>query len=313
MSQFSGFAASPIPAQPSVESVRLLTRLSRNRRMTERVQAHGLSLRLLRLTMNVAGFVGRTPKGARDVRYGQVRGRLVPGGEADGVLLWIHGGGFVSGSPRLDQGLVACYCELSGLPAFSPYYRLAPEHPFPAAADDVLAAYIALLHQGFSGDKIRIAGMSSGGALVLGLLGDIARGGLPMPARVLLLSPMLDLSTESARKRDVINPDPFVSPESIDRTNKAYIGDASLTEPRLNVLGADMSSWPPILVQTGGLECIAADAELLGDAMQAAGAPCEIQIWPGQVHGFHGLGLKRVPEAKAAVHYGGQFLASAKD
>lgn len=310
MSEFTDFAASPIPAQPSEESVRLLKRLSRNRRMTERAQPHGMSLRLLRLTMTIAAFVGRTPPGARDVRYGEVRGRLLPGGDADGVLLWIHGGGFISGSPRFDQRLVATYCELSGLPAFSPYYRLAPEHPFPAAADDVLNAYIALLHQGFPADTIRVAGMSSGGALALGLLGDISRGGLPMPARVLLLSPMLDLSAEPARQRDAINPDPFVSPAYIGRANKAYLGDASLTDPRLNLLGADMSGWPPILVQTGGLECIAADAELLGTAMRAAGAPCQVQLWPGQVHGFHGIGLKRVPEARAAIEYSGRFLAS---
>ena len=131
-----------------------------------------------------------------------------------------------------------------------------------------------------------------------------------MPARVLLLSPVLDLSAESARNRDAINPDPFNSPNLIDRGNRAYVGDASLTDPRLNLLGTNMSGWPPILVQTGGLECIADEAESLGTAMRAAGTRCEVQIWPGQVHGFHAWGFKKVPEALAAVEYSSQFLAS---
>jgi epsilon-lactone hydrolase len=313
MSEFTAFAASPIPAEPSEESVRLLKRVAHNRRVSERVRPSGLSLRLLRLTMGIATLAG-PPKGAtvRDMTYGKARGRLVVGPGADfdnGVLFWVHGGAFVSGSPKVEQGLAARLSELSGLPAFLPYYRLAPEHPFPAAADDVLDAYLALLHEGFAADKIRVVALSAGGALVVGLLGDLVRGGLPRPARVLLMSPMLDLSVESARACDVINPDPFISPEAIARTNQAYLAGASLSDPRLDLFGADMTGWPPILVQTGGLECIRGDAEKLGAAMRSAGARCEVQLWPGQIHGFHGLGLKRIPEAKAAVEYGGRFLA----
>lgn len=131
-----------------------------------------------------------------------------------------------------------------------------------------------------------------------------------MPAAALLLSPVLDLSAESARQCDAVNPDPFCSPDFIDRTNKAYTGDTPLSDPRLDLLAADMRGWPPILVQTGGTECIVGDADLLGAAMRAAGSPCEVQIWPGQVHAFPGLGAKKVPEAKAALEYGGHFLAA---
>jgi monoterpene epsilon-lactone hydrolase len=312
MPGFTGFAASPVPAQPSEESVRLVKRLARNRRMSERVKPTGMSLRMLRLTMTIAGYTGRAPAGAREVRYGQVRGRLLPGTDPDGVLLWVHGGGFVSGTPRTDQGLVAMYRDLAGLSVFTPYYRLAPEHPFPAAADDVLDAYIAMLHQGFPAEQIRIGGVSSGGALVTGLLGDVARGGLPVPARVLLLSPLLDLSVRSARRRDEVQPDPFVSPEFIDRTTRAYLAGAALSDPRLDLLAADMRTWPPVLVQTGGLECIAEEAERLGTAMRAAGAHCAVQIWPGQAHGFYGFGRKTVPEARAAVEYAARFLAATR-
>lgn len=184
-----------------------------------------------------------------------------------------------------------------------------PQHPFPAA-DDVLAAYRCLLRQGFPAERLRVAGMSSGGGLVAGLLGDLGREGLPMPAAVLLVSPVLQLSAESAQRRDAHSPDPATSPNFIERTNKTYAADTPLSHPRLDYLAADMRCWPPVLVQTGGTECIAAEAELLGAAMHAAGARCEVQIWPGQVHGFPGVGANSVPEAISAREYGSRFLHS---
>jgi acetyl esterase/lipase len=202
------------------------------------------------------------------------------------------------------------YSERSGLPVFLPHYRLAPEHPFPAAANDVLDAYIALLHQGFPADRIRLGGQSAGGVLVCGLLGDLGRGGLPMPAGVLLVSAVLDLSAESARRCDAANPDPCCSPAAIKRTNQAYTANTPLSDPRLDVLGADMRAWPPILVQVGGTECLVGEAEQLGAAMRAAGGRCEVQIWPGQIHGFIAIGAKTVPEARAALDYGAEFLTT---
>jgi epsilon-lactone hydrolase len=313
MSEFTGFAASPMLAEPSEESARLLKRTAHNRKIMDRVKAHGVSLRLMRLLMDAIALTARPPKGGtvRKISYGGVPGRLVTARGADaanGLVLWVHGGGFVYGSPRLEQGLAAIYSGRSGLPVFMPRYRLAPEHPFPAAADDVLDAYLALLREGISADTIRVCGASAGGALVAGLLGDLGRGGVPMPAAVLLLSPLLDLSAESAHKCDAVKPDPFNSPDFIERTNNAYLGDAPLSDPRLAILDADMRGWPPVLVQTGGTECISGEAELLGAAMAAAGARCEVQIWAGQIHVFMAWGAKKIPEAKAALEYGGQFL-----
>jgi acetyl esterase/lipase len=151
--------------------------------------------------------------------------------------------------------------------------------------------------------------MSAGGTLVLGLLGDLGREGLPMPAAVVLVSPMLQMSGEAATARDAERPDPTSDPAFIVRTNLAYAAGTPLTHPRLDHFAADMTDWPPILVQAGEPECIAADAELLGAAMRAAGRHCEVQLWPGQVHGFPGIGYRSVPEAKLAVEYGARFLA----
>ncbi len=309
MTEFAGFAPSPVPAEPSAESARLVRRMSGNRRLQARSRPRGLSLRLNRLAIQVFGHAWRSPKGARDVRFGDARGRFVSTSDSDrvrGVLLWVHGGGFVAGTPRMDQHIAAGYCGPIGIPAFVPRYRRAPEHTFPAAADDVLAAYRGLLEQGYAAPEIRVAGLSAGGALVAGLLGDLTRDGLPMPGAVLLVSPLLDLTTATLRRTDAVTRDPFISPDFVERANLAYAGDTPLTHPRLDVLSADMRRWPPILVQTGGLECVSGDARLLGSRMRAAGSPCEVQLWPGQIHGFP---FFKIPEGRAAFAYGVRFLA----
>jgi acetyl esterase/lipase len=184
MTEHTGFAPSPIPAEPSPESVRLAKRLSGGRKLQARIRPHGVSLRLLRLATALAGRAWWSPKGSRAARFGGVRGRQVSTSDTThGILLWLHGGGFVSGTPRMDQWLAARYAAAARLPAFVPRYRLAPEHPFPAAADDVLAAYRGLLDEGFTAKDIRVAGVSSGGALAAGLLGDLGHAAVATDPR----------------------------------------------------------------------------------------------------------------------------------
>jgi acetyl esterase/lipase len=130
-----------------------------------------------------------------------------------------------------------------------------------------------------------------------------------MPAAVLLVSPVLQMSAELAHARDQEQPDPFCSPTFIERMNRAYAGDTPLTEPRLDHLAADLANWPPTLIQVGGTECLVPEAELLGTLLRAAGARCEVQVWPGQVHGFPAVGGRKVPEAEAAREYSRRFLA----
>lgn len=315
MTEFTGFAPSPLPTGPSPESARLLAKIAPNRTLLSHINPRGPSLRLYRILLNTIALAARPPTGgtAQWVRHDNgVRARVAAAADADpanGILLWLHGGGFVSGTPKLEQQLAVRYAAAARIPVFLPRYRLAPEHPFPAAADDVLAAYESLLRQGFAADRIRVAGMSAGCALVVGLLGDITRAGGPMPAAALLISPVLQLSAQRATERDATQPDASSSPDFLRRTNLAYAADTPLNHPRLDYLAAEMRDWPPTLVQVGGTECLVPDAEALGAAMTAAGRRCEVQVWPGQVHGFPGIGARNVPEAKAAADYGAHFLA----
>ena len=130
-----------------------------------------------------------------------------------------------------------------------------------------------------------------------------------MPGAVALTSPMIQLSAEAAIARDARHPDPSTDPNFIVRTNQAYAASTPLTHPRLDHLANDMTGWPPILVQTGELECIVADAELLSAAVRAAGGRCEVQLWPGLGHYFQAVGFRNVPEARMAIDYGATFLA----
>jgi acetyl esterase/lipase len=310
----TGFAANPIPAHPSQESVRQLAKAPRMRRGQQRSQPHGLSLRINRAIF--ASFAATVPAptggSARRVRHG----RLVTGPGADkanGILLWIHGGSFITGSPRLEQLLAAGYANTARIPAFLPRYRRPPEHPFPAAADDVLAAYRGLLDQGFPAGKIRVGALSAGGALTVGLLTDLRSTGLPLPAAVLLTSPMVQLSTELAHARDARHPDPYCSPDYIERTNRVFAGATPLSDPRLDHLNTDTTGWPPVLIQIGGTECLLDEVGALGTRIRHQGGHCEVQVWPGQVHAFPMMGARiSLPEADAAIDYGARFIATAR-
>jgi epsilon-lactone hydrolase len=264
----------------------------------------GLQLAIMRRMVD--GVAAR----GNPVRVGSTRGLWVPplhSGGAPGVILYLHGGGLVFGSPRSHYNLVKRLSAASGLAAYLPEYRLAPEHRFPAAADDVVAAYRGLLEAGHHPARIAIAGDSAGGTLAATLLNDIKAHGLPMPAATLMMSPGFEIGFPSALLRDQQSRDPVLSPSYGNKCFAAYIGETEPTHPRIDTLAADKHGWPPTLIQAGGTECLLADAELMADSLRSAGVPCELQVWPGQVHVFQAL-ARFVPEARTAIGCAGEFL-----
>lgn len=302
-------------AVPSPQSVRLRRFFAaRVRPLADRASPHGYQLRALRSTIDSAGLAPLPRRTAAwPARYGSVRGvwmRAPGASSATGAVLYLHGGGFVFGSPRSHRTLAYQISRASGLPVFLLDYRRAPEHPFPAAADDALAAYRMLLDRGFPASRLTVAGDSAGGHLAAGLLADLTRDGLPRPAAAFLESPWLDLGMTETWQRDRAERDPFLSPAYAEKCRRAYAPAVPVTHSRLDVLGADKTGWPPLLVQVGGTEAIQGDSQRIADSVAGAGGSATLQVWPGQIHVFQAF-ADFLPEAKRALRFAGSFLHDA--
>lgn len=304
-----------VPTSPSMQSRALAQLLmSGLRPLGDRMSITNWPQR--RVVREVFDTVGLTPlpRGTQmlPVADGDVGGLWITGRGADpanGILLYLHGGGFVFGSRRTHRHLVAALSAATGRPAFLVDYRRAPEHPFPAAADDVLAAYRWLLATGHAPDSITVMGDSAGGHLAAGLLADLSRRRLPMPAASVMFSPFLDLACGGVADRDAARRDPFVPPQRAIECGLSYAGEYALTHRRLNVLGASKRRWPPVLIQVGDTECLLGDSERMAESIRAVGGHCELQVWPGQVHVFPAF-YPVIPEGRAAIRFVGDFVRS---
>ncbi len=307
---------SPIPAMPSIQSRALANLLMTSLRRIGDVTTlrNAVQRRMVRELFDLAGYVPMA-RGTRvhHLDEDDIRGCWVAARNADegaGAILYLHGGGFVFGGVRTHRHLVAALSAACGLPALLLDYRRAPEHPFPAAADDAVAGYQWLLDQGFAPEKIVVVGDSAGGHLTAGLLADLHRKRMPMPAAAVLFSPFLDLTCDGLDARDAARRDPFVPPARARECGLSYAGEFALSHRRLNVLAGNKRRWPPVLIQVGDTECLLGDSERLCEAVTAAGGHCELQVWPGQVHVFPAF-YPLIPEGRSAIRYVGAFLRAA--
>ncbi|MGX1809447.1 alpha/beta hydrolase [Nocardia sp. NPDC055321] len=247
------------------------------------------------------------------VRVGGVHGEWVraagvPRGER--AIYYIHGSGYVVCSARTHRGLASRLSKLTGLPVFLVDYRLAPEHRFPAAADDIDAGYRWLLDSGFRPENLVIGGDSAGGHLALDLLLQNQRAGIAQPAGVFMFSPLMDLTLTLAESRDRALPDPMAPARTGRRLIELYTQGQRADSPRLRLDIAPGSALPPLLVQASAGEMLADDARLLRDMAVAAGVRCDLELWPGRIHVFQALPLL-VPEAVPALRRTRDFIASA--
>jgi len=250
---------------------------------------------------------------AGDVDAGGVPSRWVavgrPAADDDGsapVVLHFHGGGYVMANPGTHTAMCSHLAAASGGRVLSVDYRLAPEHPFPAAADDAFTAYRWLLDQGVAAERIVVAGDSAGGGLALGLLVRARDAELPLPAGAALMSPWVDLtgSGESLTTRAAI--DPILSPELLVHWATLYAGD-DLADPAASPLFADLSGLPPIVVQLGAREILYDDGLRLVERLLAANGQAEFDVWDEMTHWWQILaGL--VPEADEALAQLGAFV-----
>jgi epsilon-lactone hydrolase len=192
-----------------------------------------------------------------------------------GTLLYLHGGSHVVGSPRTALGLTAELVVRTGIPAISLDYRLAPEHPFPADVQDVVAAYQELLEQGHAPESIAFAGDSAGGGLTI--TGALAArdAGLPLPAAIVAFSPGLDATRTGESMLTKAEADPLLDRASLDRMSAYYVVDQDRRDPLLSpAVTADLTGLPPLLVQVGTNEMLLDDARRL--ALRASDAEVDV-------------------------------------
>jgi acetyl esterase/lipase len=226
----------------------------------------------------------------------------------DSALLYAHGGGFVACSPRTHRGLAAELSARSAMPVFLPYYRRAPEHLFPHAVDDFLAAYKQLLvGDGIAAERIVFAGDSAGGHIALGAMLAARDAGLPLPGAQVLLSPVVDLTLETAEAHDRYSPDPLMNVASARRSVALYACDANPDDPGLAPLSADLAGLPPSLIQVGTTEMLLADSRRLAQRLHQAGCTVWLEEWQGQTHVFQ-VHYRALPEAREALDHAGQFI-----
>ena len=244
---------------------------------------------------------------------GPVRGEwLLPAGTGDAVVLYMHGGGYVIGSPRSHRHLAADIAVAAGSRAFTLDYRLAPDHPFPAALDDAVAAYRWLVEsQGAQPGRIVLAGDSAGGGLVLTTLVALRDAGLPLPAAGVCISPWTDLSC-SLPSCDPQLPsyDPLIDHAVLRAMAHAYMGRRSLRNPRVSPLFADLRGLPPLLVQVAGGEALVDDARQLAIAASEAGVHTTLEVWPRMVHVWHWY-ARMLDEGQQAIERIAEFMQGA--
>jgi epsilon-lactone hydrolase len=220
--------------------------------------------------------------------------------KTEGIIFYLHGGGYCAGSPHAYKRLVWPLVKACDLPAIVIDYRQSPDHVFPAALDDSISAYRALLAQGYHADDIFIMGDSAGGNLTLSTLLKIKALNLPQPKSAVAISPWADLSNSGDSVRYNEKKDPYIPGfKQMDRAARLYAGATPLNDPLLSPVFADLSGLPPLKIIVGDLEVLLDDARRVAEKAQAAGVQVDYKAWKGQCHVFPLFAF--FPEAKQCL------------
>ena len=230
-----------------------------------------------------------------------------PDSAAEKVLLYFHGGGYYRGSLNTVREMTSRMSRTSGLTVLNVDYRLAPEHPFPAAMDDAVAAYGWLLDSGVAPERIALGGDSAGGGLAVGLMVAMRDEGRPLPAAAVCLSPWVDLSQGGESYVTRAEADPAINKPYLDHAAELYLNGADAETPLASPLFADLQGLPPLLIQVGTSEVLLDDARRLAEKARAAGVEAELEVWEDMVHLWQNNG-PGMPESREAVEKIGAFL-----
>ena len=220
------------------------------------------------------------------------------------VILYCHGGGYTSGGLGFSKVLASKLTRATGLDVLAFDYRLAPEHPYPAAVEDAQAAWDHLMRLGFGARDVVLAGDSAGGNMALVLCLRLRAEGRMLPGALLLMSPWTDMTCSGESLTERADIDPVLTPEYIYAVREAYAGGLDPAQPELSPLLADLAGLPPTLIQVGTHEILFSDAERLAERMKAAGTECRLEVWEGMWHDFQMYPSKSASQAmQNAAHF----------
>jgi monoterpene epsilon-lactone hydrolase len=230
----------------------------------------------------------------------------VAGVESDNVLFYLHGGAYCIGSAAASVGLASDVVRRSGARAISVDYRLAPEDPYPAAVDDAVAAYRALL-ESVAASRVAIVGESAGGGLTAATLVALKAAGLPEPSCAVMFSPWADLTLSGDSVTSKAAVDPALTPAGLRLRAADYAAGHPLADPLLSPVFADLTGLPPLLIQAGSHEILLNDATRLAARAAAADVQVSLEVTPGVPHVFQAFAAL-LDEAGAALDSAGAFI-----
>jgi len=231
----------------------------------------------------------------------------IDGADSQNVILYFHGGVYVIGSASASVALISDLARRAGTRAVTLDYRLAPEHPFPAAVEDARKAYEGLLDEGYSPERIALAGESAGGGLAVALLLALQERGVPLPSSAFLMSPYADLtlSGESLVSKEPL--DLTLTQEGLRLRIADYVGRADAADPLISPVFSDLSGLPPLLIQSGSHEILLSDALRLTERAALADVEVSLDVVPGVPHVFQAFAAL-LDEASAALERASSFL-----
>jgi len=226
----------------------------------------------------------------------------------DDLLFYIHGGGYILGSPNTHKHMIAHLCRSLGTEAVLPFYRLAPEHPFPAGFNDVVAGYHAVVVSGRDPGRIIFGGDSAGGGLMFALLAYLAKNSLPMPLCCFAMSPSVDFTDGSRSREENANKDAVLVANRFGELRDMYLGAHDPKDPVASPLFAELPNCPPVLMHVGDDEILLDDTLSMQNHLEAQGVDVLVRNWPTGFHVWHMM-LGFVPEAREALDDIARFVA----
>ena len=221
------------------------------------------------------------------------------------ALLYCHGGGYTSGNLGYSRILASKLANVTGWQVLSFEYRLAPEHPYPAAVEDAVKAWDYLMYQGYGARDVVVAGDSAGGNLALVLTHLLKEAGRRLPRALILLSPWTDMTASGKSYQERAAIDPVLTVNYIHAVRDAYARDQDWSDFRLSPLFGDLKDFPPTLIQAGSSELLLSDSIRLRDRLVQAAVPCRLEVWTDLWHVFQMFPMKKATEAMESI---GRFL-----